>query len=309
MRTLFTLVTFTLAFGSGAVGLRAQMTGTGRVSGTVKDQEGKPIPGAKVVAQGDAGGSPLQATVDAKGEWAILGFRSGKYSFTVSADGYKTEVMNAPVQQMSKNPKLDVILAKATAAQAVGNPKAAALLTEGNQLFQQKQYPEALAKFQQLLAEAPTLYQLRRNTGNVYKAMGDLDKALVEYQAVLAEDPGDIGALVGIGDLYIKQGKLSDAVTFFEKAIAQSPGDETLPFNVAELYFSTGNVDKALEYYQKASEAKPDWLDPVLKLGFAYLNQGDMVKATAQMEKVIAMSPDSPQAQAAKGVLDSIKKD
>ena len=299
------LFALTLAFGLGE--LNAQMTGQGRVGGTIRDQSGKPIEGVKVSAQAEAGGSPLEALSDKKGEWAILGFRSGKYTFTVSKEGYTPETATAPVQQMQRNPRLDFVLKQATKGAVLGTEKLGGLLSEGNALVQQKQYPEALAKFQQILTESPTLYQVRLNIGNVYKAQGESEKALAEYQAVLAEDPGDVGALVQSGDILLKQGKLTEAVTFFEKAVASSPNDEALAFNVAEIYFSTQNVDKALEYYEKAATIKPDWPDPVLKIGFAHLNKGDMEKAKAQMEKVIAMAPDSPQAQTAKGILDSLK--
>lgn len=286
--------------------LSAQM-GTGRVAGSVKDQEGNPVVGAKVVAEPESGGNPLQAVTNAKGEWGILGFRNGRYTFTVTAEGYQPESATAMVQQLSKNPRMDIVLQKLQKGKAIGGQKTSLLLNEGNQLFEQKNYPEALAKYQELLAESPTLYQIHLNIGNVYRATGELDKALAEYEQVLGQEPENLAALVNVGDVHIKKGELEKAVPYFEKAMTQNPSDEAIPFNVAEIFFNTGNVDKAIEMYEKASAAKPDWVDPVLKLGYAHLNKGDMVKAAEQMEKVMAMAPESPQAQIAKGVLDSIK--
>jgi tetratricopeptide (TPR) repeat protein len=288
-------------------GLEAQM-GTGRINGTVTDQDGKPIAGATIVAEARGGGQKLEAQSDDKGEWGILGFRTGQYTFTVSADGYQPESINAQIQQMQRNPKMEVILRKLQKGEAFGGEEASALLNEGNQFFEQKLYAEALVKYQELLAENPTLYQVNLNIGNVYRAMEQPDQAIEAYQKVLADEPTHLGALVNMGELHIKKGELEKAVTYFEKAIEQAPGDEAIPFNVAEIYFNTGNVEKAIEYYEKSSAAKPDWPDPVLKLGFAYLNAGDMEKAVAQMEKVMTIAPDSAQAAAAKGVLDTIKK-
>jgi len=306
-RATLTLVASIALVGMLGTDLRAQM-GTGRVAGTVKDQEGNPVGGATVVAEPQGGGNKLEAASNAKGEWGLLGFRNGRYTFTVSADGFQPETATAMVQQLQRNPRMDIVLQKVQKGKAASSEKAAGLLSEGNQLFDQKNYPEALAKFQQLLTETPTLYQIHLNIGNVYRATGEMDKALAEYQQVLDQEPENLAGLVNAGDIHIKKGELAKAVPFFEKAMAQNPSDETIPFNVAEIYFNTGNVDKAIEHYEKATAAKPEWVDPVLKLGYAYLNKGDMVKAAAQMEKVMAMAPESPQAQIAKGVLDSIKQ-
>jgi tetratricopeptide (TPR) repeat protein len=306
MKQLVALLTVVACFAVAAPQLSAQM-GTGRVAGTVKDTEGKPIAGAEVVAEPEGGGNKLDAVTNAKGEWGILGFRNGRYSFTVTAEGYQPERTTTMVQQLSRNPRMDIVLQKLQKGTAFGGEKISALLSEGNQAFEQKNYPEALAKYQALLAESPTLYQIRLNIGNVYKVTGELDKALAEYEQVLAEEPQNLAALVNMGEVLVKKDELEKAVAAFEKAMAQNPSDEAIPFNVAEIYFNTGNTDKAIEMYQKAATAKPDWVDPVLKLGYAYLNKGDLVQAAAQMEKVMTMAPESPQAQIAKGVLDSIK--
>jgi len=308
MRILTRFLTGVLSLGLTAGALEAQM-GTGRVAGAVKDESGQPIAGATVVAEPQGGGNKLEATSNDKGEWGILGFRNGRYTFTISANGYQPESSTGMVQQLQRNPRMDAVLRKLQKGTAAGGEKAGALLTEGNRLFEQKQYAEATSKYQQLLAENPTLYQIHINIGNVYRAEGELDKALAAYQLVLDQEPENLSALVNMGDMLIKKGTFDKAVTFFEKAVVLNPSDEAIPFNVAEIYFQAGNIDKAIEYYQKSAAAKADWPEPVLKLGYAYLNQGDMVQAAAQMEKVVAMAPDSPQAQIAKGVLDSIKKD
>jgi tetratricopeptide (TPR) repeat protein len=285
--------------------LAAQM-GTGRVAGSVKDEAGKPIAGVKVMATPAGGGNPLEATTNDKGEWGILGFRNGRYEFSFTAEGYREERLGAPVQQLGRNPRMDVVLQKLQKGTAAGGA-ASGLLAEGNALYEQKKYAEAIAKFQELLAQTPTLYQVNLNIGNAYRASGDIDKAMAAYQLVLAEDPSHLGALIGMGESSIKKNELEKAAEFFEKAVTQAPEDEALAFNVAEVYFNTGNAPKALEYYQKASALKPDWVDPVYKVGLCYVNQMDIAQAKVQMEKVIAMAPDSPQAAMAKGLLDSLK--
>ena len=103
---VFVLLTI-LVVGAGEV--FAQM-GTGRVSGTVKDTEGNPIEGAKIVAEMTSGDFELEATSDEKGRWAILGFRKGSYQFTVSAYRHVPQQFTTQVSGLGKNPAVNVTL-------------------------------------------------------------------------------------------------------------------------------------------------------------------------------------------------------
>jgi tetratricopeptide (TPR) repeat protein len=296
------------AFGVGvllaATTVLAQM-GTGRVTGTIKDPQGKPIAGAKITATNPESERALEATSDKGGKWALLGFRSGTYEFTFTADGYKPQAYTNAIKQMNRNPSMDVVLEPLEMGQSSGG--SGGKLQEANQFLEQKQYPEALAKYEEILAAEPTLYQIYYNIGIAQREMGELDKAAASFQKVLDQEANNTSALIGIGDILVVQGKLDEAVTYFEKAIGQTT-DEVIPFNVAEIYFNQGNTAKALEYYQTAATRKPDWPEPHLKMGYAHLNAGNMDAAIASFEKVVEVAPDSPQAQMAQAALSSLKK-
>ena len=296
------------AFGIGfllaATTVMAQM-GTGRVTGTIKDPQGKPIAGAKITATNPESERALEATADKDGKWALLGFRSGSYEFTFTAEGYKPQAYTNSVKQMNRNPSMDVVLEPLEMGQSSGG--AGGKLDEANQLLEQKQYPEALAKYEELLAAEPTLYQINYNIGIAQREMGEHEKAKASFQKVLDQEANNTSALIALGDVLVVQGKLDEAVTYFEKAIGQTT-DEVIPFNVAEIYFNQGNTAKALEYYQTAATRKPDWAEPHLKMGYANLNAGNMDAAIASFQKVVEVAPDSPQAQTAQAALSSLKK-
>ncbi|MFQ5792352.1 MAG: carboxypeptidase regulatory-like domain-containing protein, partial [Acidobacteriota bacterium] len=168
-RFVFTTVLL-MTLVAGAAEVAAQM-GTGRASGTVKDTDGNPIEGAQIIAERD--GRELTATADKKGRWAILGFRTGTYTFTFSANGYQPQSYKARMKQTGKNPTMNVVLERVQMGQAAGGSQAGTLLQEGNELFEQENYSEAVAKYQQLLEENPTLYQVHLNIGAAYRKMGE----------------------------------------------------------------------------------------------------------------------------------------
>lgn len=285
------LVTAALALG--------QM-GTGRVTGSVSDTQGNPLPGATVTASD--GDRTFEATADEDGRWAILGFRTGTYEFTVSAPGHAPQAYQQQVKQVGRNPSMDFILEPVERGGGGGSE----MLQEANSLFEQKQYSEAIAKYEELLTAEPTLYQLHINIGSAYREMGELDEAVASFEKVLAEEPMNTSALISMGDVHVAKGELDEAVSYFEKAIDQTE-DEIVPFNVAEIYFNQGNAARALEFYRIAAERKPDWADPHLKMGYAHLNTGDMEAAAASFEKVVEIAPGTQQAAMAEAALSSLK--
>lgn len=278
----------------------AQM-GTGRVTGTVTDPEGNAVEGA-VITVVDAIGRELDATSNEDGRWAILGFRTGTYDFSVVADGYQPKIETKSVRETGPN-ELDIVLTPVAAAPA--SEEDTELLREANALLKQQQYPQAIAKYRELLEAQPSFYQLHEYIGVAYREMGDLESALEEFHEVLEHDANHADALISIGDILVTQGELDEAVEYFEKAVSQTT-DAIVPFNVAEIYFSRQNAEEAIEYYRIAAEYKPEWPDPHLKLGYAYLNTGDIESAKASFQKVIEIAPDSPQAQMAQTTLSSL---
>ncbi len=291
-----------LLLAAGYPDAAAQM-GTGRLTGNIKDTAGNPIVGATVTAVG--AGRTLTATTDENGDWAILGFRSASYEFTFEAAGFVPQIYTRPMRQVGKNNPMDILMAPVQSGLA-GTSATSGLLSEANALYEAKNYPEALAKYEEIAAAEPTLYQVYFNIGHVYRQMGDTAKAKESYEQVLAEEPEHAGALVSVGDTLLVEGRLDEAVPYFEKALVQTT-DEVLPFNIAEIYFNNGDAAKAVEYYTMAAERKPDWPEPYLKLGYAHLNTGDMEAAAAAFEKVVEVAPDTPQAQMAQAALSSLK--
>jgi tetratricopeptide (TPR) repeat protein len=296
-------ILFTVALVTISSAALAQM-GTGRAMGTVKDQDGQPIAGVKVTAQDTKSERKLEATTDDKGEWALLGFRSGDYDFSFVAVGYEPAAVSRHIQQTGRNPGIDVVLHSVESRQ--GGSAAGKLLSEANSLFDEHKYDEALAKYEELLAAEPTLYQVYFNIGTTYREMGEPDKAIEAFGKVLAEQPLHPGALVGTGEVLMSEGRLDEAVTYLESAVEHTM-DEVVPFNVAEIYMGQGDSAKAIQFYQIASERKPEWAEPHLKMGYAQLGAGDLDAATAAFEKTLELAPpDSPQAQQAQAALNSL---
>src|SRR5512139_1227888 len=83
--------------------------GIARLGGSVRDREGKPVPGAQVtIVFEKPGGTTFEATTDKRGEWAILGIGTGNWLITVKAAGYEPAASTVYVRQLDKNPKVAI---------------------------------------------------------------------------------------------------------------------------------------------------------------------------------------------------------
>lgn len=86
-----------------AVSLAAPVAAqTGRATGIVRDQNGKPIRAAVIRADNPAAYPPqITSTSDDKGRWAMIGLATGEWRFTVEAPGYIAQNIATPVRSAS----------------------------------------------------------------------------------------------------------------------------------------------------------------------------------------------------------------
>ncbi len=300
-----------------------QGRGRGRLRGQVNDEAGNPVEGAKIVAQNLKYRTIFSSESDKKGNWAIMGLGTGNFRITASKEGYGTAVHEMSISQFSKqNPPLSITLKKIQVAEmsmpAMQGEGALALFEEGTELFNQKKYAEAAAKFEEFVAQHPTVYQININIGNCYREMGEYDKAVEAYAKILEkvkEEKGSIEgdesaakALAGIGETYFKKGNLEKAREYLKQAVDNFPKDEALAFNVGEIYFKQGEADKAIEYFLLAIKINESWAPPHRQLGYAYLNKGKYKLAVDSLKKFVELAPDDPQAENIKNLIPKLEE-
>ena len=65
---------------------------TGRLTGTVTDQQGGVIPRALILAKNDQTGAEFRATANEVGVWVIPSVPSGSYTVSVNAQAFRTAI-------------------------------------------------------------------------------------------------------------------------------------------------------------------------------------------------------------------------
>lgn len=294
--------------------------GQGRISGTVKDENGNPIEGAEIVCESLEYDLSLKTKSDKKGKWAITGFGRSYFRIAASKKGYISSETRMRLSQF-RNPPLDFVLKSVESADLLTERDVEVskeLFRKATNLFDEEKYSGALLLFQEFLERYPELYQVRINIGSCYREMGQNEEALVEYVDVLEklkeENPDLKGnknaaqALTHIGETYIRMGDMEKAQPFLEQAIEIFPSDHALAFNIAEIYFRDGKIDQAIEYYTLAIQIKPEWPLAYLKIGYAYVNKGDYGQAITSFKKFLELAPENKEAEKIRNLISQLEK-
>ncbi len=303
---------------------------TGRVGGTVKDESGQPIKGATITAENpNASPSSFTATTDDKGRFSIIGLKSGSWTFSAQAPGFAPESGRLNVQTIgSPNPPLTFTLKKgggAAPAGALGGLAAKDLqaeLASADQAFNAKQWDDAAAKYQAILAKAPSLNVISLQIAQIYRSKADemkrqdpkanvgpiYDQAIAAYEAVLKADPSNDKAKIGIGMTNLEKGDLESAEKTLQAAAQSLNATREVFYNLGEVEFAKGKNDEALAAYTRAIQIDPKWGKPVFALGKVALNKGDTKGAIEYFSRVIDVDPISPEALQAKAIVEQLKR-
>ncbi len=310
----FSYVFRSLLVGVVVLGIAAPaLAQSGRLSGRITDDEGNPIVGAAVRAE-HASAPAKETTTDDDGRFSMIGFVSGQWRVTASAEGYGENFGTVNITQ-SSSPPVELELAKVRHAlvQALGEEAMEGLdpdaveqeLEAADAAFNARDWDAAISGYQALLEKLPMLTNLYSQIGQSYRAKGEYEQALAAFEARLAEEPENEGVKADIARTRLAMGDLDAASALEETASGLDASKEDL-YNLGELEFAKGDVDAAAGWYEKAAMVDPNWAKPYFKLALVALNKGDMDSAKTHFQKVVDLDPDSEEGTQATATLAAL---
>lgn len=175
---------------------------------------------------------------------------------------------------------------------ATPTPSASDHAAQGNAYYDQGQFEEAVAEFEEALQLDPDDAETHYNLGLAYEALGKIDEAIAEYQEAIRLDPDLAEAHNGLGNAYSDQGRLDEAIAEYEEAIRLDPDLADAHFNLGHAFMDQGEYEKALTAYQKAVRLEPDDAETRHNVGVAYAKLGLIDEAIAAWEEAIEVNPD-----------------
>ena len=111
-----------------------------------------------------------------------------------------------------------------------------------------------------------------------------------------------------LGNLYFDAERYDDAIKWYGEALKLSPNDVNVSTDLGVSYYYSNQPDKALAQFDRSLKLDPKHAKTLLNVGIVKaFGKQDLDGAGEAWKQVIALTPDSPEGQAAKRALDSLQ--
>jgi tetratricopeptide (TPR) repeat protein len=229
MRRTLLLAVLTLVVAVAASGQTA-----GRITGTIKDPDGKPIKGATVRATNEAVNARITSTTDDKGRFAMIGVRSGRWIVVAEAPNF------LPLQGTS-DVSSSVMPVLALTLQRDPGPMPGALsktiadeLAAAEALRAAGRYDDAIAAYQAIQSKNTRLTTVGLVVATLYREKAGQEKDAAARQALLARaitaytdflksDDSNLRARIELGVTQMAAGNADAAARSFQDVISANP--------------------------------------------------------------------------------------
>ncbi|HSG39347.1 MAG TPA: tetratricopeptide repeat protein [Thermoanaerobaculia bacterium] len=296
--------------------------GRGRLQGTVKDESGKPVEGARITLRkgndrvDPKADGPKTITTDKNGKWSILGLAGGTWGILIEKEGLMTSEGQAPVNEFAVAQPINIVLKappkeviqKAQEESAAGQAKAA--LERANALLAQGKYAEARASYEEGMAKLedqslhPAIY--RAIADSWYKE-GKADQAIASLKKSLEYAPDDAATLQLLVNLLVAEDREDEAKVYMAKLPQGATVDPNTILNLGIKEFNSGNMDQAMTHFDRAVRENPSLAEAYYFRALVYMNQQKNAEARADLEKLIQLDPDNQYAKDAREFLKDLK--
>jgi tetratricopeptide (TPR) repeat protein len=136
-----------------------------------------------------------------------------------------------------------------------------------------------------------------------------LDESKVKALTTVAEQqPTNPQPRVELGNLYFDAERYTDAIKWYSDALKLAPKDVNVSTDLGVSYYYTNQPDRALEQFEQSLKIDPKHAKTLLNVGIVRaFGKQDLAGAEQAWQQVIDLNPNSPEGQAAKRALDSLK--
>jgi tetratricopeptide (TPR) repeat protein len=312
---------------------------TGRISGTVLDSAGRPIPNVTVVLARFDINRTHNITVRANGSYLQVGLDPREYELTVSADGYVThkETVRIPLgDALARNivlrPPEDQAVATGQVVEDRGATTAnvgVGAYNEAVALFNQRNHTEALARlevainsFDESLATATSdsaKTDIEKNVAAASKLLaftlfeigktnpGERSNLWLRAEPILKASleltPNDASIAQSLSEIAGMRGD-REAEKMYSDLVEKIEGPKVEnAYNRAVDLFNAGEYKDALPHLKRAVEINPSFAETYYLLGICEFSEGNISGAKTAFQQYLRLAPNGKYASDVKEML------
>jgi protein O-GlcNAc transferase len=160
-------------------------------------------------------------------------------------------------------------------------------------LFNNRQYDEAIAHFQQALEIEPNLLHAYNYIGNAFQEKKQFDGAITYYQKAISINPADPTAYMNLGILFQNLKHHEKALRYFNDALKINPTLYQAHDFIGFLLDVEGHREKAAESYRASLEINPHSITALINLGNLLAKQGKLNEAEHFHKLAMRIDPNN----------------
>lgn len=127
-------------------------------------------------------------------------------------------------------------------------------------------------------------------------------------RSIADKDPKNVGARVQLGNLYFDAERYDQAIKWYADALKLNPRDPDVSTDLGISYYYSNQPDRALAQFEESLKIDPKHTKTMLNMGIVRaFGKQDLQGAMAIWQKLLELAPASPEGEAAKRALDSLK--
>src|SRR4249920_1375640 len=134
------------------------------------------------------------------------------------------------------------------------------------------------------------------------------DAKVTALKSVAERQPANAQPRAELANLYFDAERYDDAIAWYQAALKITPDDVNLSTDLGVCYYYTNQADKALLQLSHSLSIDPKHAKTLLNIGIVRaFGKQDLEGATKAWQQVVDLGPDTPEGQAAKRALDTLK--
>jgi tetratricopeptide (TPR) repeat protein len=149
------------------------------------------------------------------------------------------------------------VLEQVAQSDQAGVADAATYVALGITRYQKKEYPGALAAYDQAIKLNPTLPEPYQGKANIYRDQKNLKEAEVWYRKAWQASPQFVDAYTELALQLSLANRMPDAIAVLNEGVTRNPGNVTLQLNLASFYSQDGQKAAAKRIYEAILKVDP----------------------------------------------------